>query len=128
MSRFGYLRDPLFLVAACGYGLNRWMLKPLFPSPFLHGHFNDLLLIPAALPVVLWAQRVTGLRQHDGDPTWAEMVLHLMAWSVICECIGPFLLHHGTADVWDVVAYAGGGVAACLWWNRPAQRISVRQP
>ncbi len=49
MSRFGYLRDPLFLIAVAGYVLNRWLLKPLVPSPFLHGHFNDLLLIPAAL-------------------------------------------------------------------------------
>jgi hypothetical protein len=36
MSRFGYLRDPLLLVAGAGYVLNRWLLKPLLPSPFLH--------------------------------------------------------------------------------------------
>jgi len=128
MTRFGYLRDRLFLAAAAGYGLNRWLLKPLIPSPFLRGHFNDLLLIPAALPVVLCVQRFLGLRKHDLPPSWSEMVLHLVVWSVVCEFIGPFWLHHGTADLWDLVAYALGGVAACHWWNRPAQKIPARQP
>lgn len=125
MNRFGYWRDPMFLVAASAYALNRWLLKPLLPSPFLHGHFNDLLLIPAALPVVLWLQRCAGLREPDPAPSWSEMGLHLVVWSVICEFIGPHWLHHGTADVWDVVAYAVGGVVACLWWNRSMQPFSL---
>jgi hypothetical protein len=128
MNRFEYLRDPLFLVASSSYALNRWVLKPLVSSPFLHGHFNDLLLIPAALPVVLWLQRVTGLRRHNRAPSWGEMLLHLGVWSVICEFIGPFWLHHGTADVWDVAAYAVGGVAACLWWNRPTRKCATNLP
>jgi hypothetical protein len=117
MSRFGYLRDRLFLVAATGYVINRWVLQPRLASPFLHGYFNDLLLIPAALPVVLWVQRVAGLRDHDRAPSWSEVALHLVAWSVICELIGPRWLHHGTADLWDVAAYTVGGVAAFLWWQ-----------
>ena len=128
MNRFGYLRDPVFLAAASAYALNRWLLKPLLPSPFLHGYFNDLLLIPAALPVGLWMQRLVCLRKHDSAPRWAEIVLHLAVWSVICEFIGPHWLHHGTADVWDVVSYATGGVVACLWWNRPAQPTALRTP
>jgi hypothetical protein len=72
VSRFGYLRDRLFVAAVAGYALNRWLLKPRLSSPFLHDHFNDLLLIPAALPVVLWVQRVMGLRKHDLAPSWTE--------------------------------------------------------
>ena len=125
MSRFGYLRDTLFLVAASGYAVNRWLLQSLLPSPFLHGHLNDLLLIPAALPVVLWLQRLAGLRKDDVPPSWMEMAGHLAVWSVICEFIGPFWLHHGTADLWDVAAYAVGGAVACLWWNRSAQPRST---
>ena len=128
MTQFRYLHDPMFLVAAAGYALNRWLLKPLVPSPFLRGHFNDLLLIPAALPVMLWVQRIVGLREHDRAPSWAEMTLHLAVWSLICEFIDPHWLHHGTADAWDVVAYSVGGVMACLWWNRAAQQTSFGTP
>lgn len=128
MNRFGYLCDPLFLVAAVGYALNRWLLNLLIPSSFLHGQFNDLLLMPAALPVVLWVQRLVGLRNHDLAPSWSEMGLHLVVWSVICEIIGPVWLHRGTADPWDVAAYAAGGIAACLWWNRSAWRSTALQP
>jgi hypothetical protein len=128
MSRFGYLRDPLFVTAAIGYVLNRWLLKPLLPSSFLHDHFADLLLIPAALPVVLWIHRTVRLRTHDKVPSWSEMLLHLAVWSLICEFIGPEWFHHGTADLWDIVAYATGGVVACLWWNRSPQQLSVNTP
>ena len=128
MNRFCYLRDRLFLVSAAAYGLNRWLLKPRLSSPFLHGHFNDFLLIPAALPVVLWLQRRMGLRKHDLTPSWVEMLLHLAVWSVVCEFIGPHWLHHGTADLWDVAAYAVGGVGACLWWNRSAKSNPLHTP
>lgn len=128
MSRFGYWRDRLFLAAVIGYGLNRWLLKPGSTSPFLRGQFNDLLLIPAALPLVLWTQRQLGLRHNDDPPTWAEMLLHLAVWSGICEVIGPLWLHHGTADVWDVVAYTVGGILACLWWHRPAAKPAPAAP
>lgn len=124
MSRFGYLRDPLFLMALAGYALNRWLFESLWPSPFLQGQFNDLLLIPAALPVVLWAQHMIGLRNHNRAPSWREMLLHLAVWSVICEFIGPHWLNHGTADGWDVVAYTVGGVMACVWWNRSVSTVS----
>jgi len=128
MSRFGYARDRLFLLAVAAYALNRWGLKPLLPSPFLHGQFNDLLLIPAAPPLVLGLQRVLGLRQNDQPPSWTEMGMHLAVWSVICEFVGPFLLQRGAADPWDVVAYAAGGVAAYLWWNRATSGIRARHP
>lgn len=117
LRRFRYLRDGLFLAAATCYGLNRWLLKPLVAWPFLRGQFNDLLLIPAALPVVLWVQRKTGLRNDDEAPTWSEITLHLGVWSVICEGMVQSGSHRGTSDLWDVVAYGVGGVAAGIWWN-----------
>jgi hypothetical protein len=118
MSRFGYWRDPLFLFASAAYALNRWVLKPRIDSPFLHNHFNDLLLIPAALPVILALQRVLGLRKHDQVPTCSEVIMHWAVWSLVCEWIGPFYFHMGVADIWDVVSYAVGGLAAYFWWNR----------
>jgi hypothetical protein len=137
MNRFGYLHDRLFGFSLAAYVLNRLVVLPHLAGflhshlhwawPFLHSHFDDLLLMPAALPVVLWIQRLTGLRKHDLPPTWSELFLHLTIWSVMCKIVGPFYCHIGVADPWDVLFFAAGGIAACLWWNRPvAQSCSVR--
>lgn len=117
VNQFRYLRDELFLTAGACYGLNRWLIKPLVLSPFLHGQFNDLLLIPAGLPVILWIQRKVRLRTVDVVPTWSEILLHLFVWSVVCEFVGPFWFHRGTSDPWDVAAYSAGSVVAGIWWN-----------
>jgi hypothetical protein len=108
----------LFLLACLLYAVNRWGLKPRVHSPFLHGYFNDLLLIPCALPPLLLIQRWLGLRRHDRAPTPGEIALNLLVWSVLFEIIGPHLTRKATGDPWDVVAYIVGGVLAGLWWHR----------
>ena len=117
MKPFGYWRDPLALGAIALYALNRWGLKPHFPHGFLHDQFNDVLLIPAALPLLLWVQHRLGWRPHHEPPRLAEFVLPLFGWTIICEGLGPFVLGLGTADVWDVVAYLAGAVLAGCWWR-----------
>ncbi|HTH48049.1 MAG TPA: hypothetical protein VMB21_11090 [Candidatus Limnocylindria bacterium] len=116
MKRFGYFRDPLFLVACALYALNRWAVKPHVHSPFLRGQFNDCLLIPCALPPVLWLQRRFGLRTTDEFPTTAEVVFHLVVWSVLFEGIGPHIMRT-TGDIWDVAAYVAGALIAWGWWR-----------
>lgn len=128
MTRFTYLRDPLFLTACSGYVINRFWLKRSLSWSFLHAHFNDLLLIPAALPLVLWIQRRLSWRTHDFAPTWPEVLGHLAIWSLICEVVGPLWLKFGTGDPWDVVAYAVGGMAACFWWQHVGHQDWVRIP
>lgn len=118
MHRFRYLRDPLFLFGCAAYTLNRWLLKPHLPSGFLHSHFNDLWLIPCALPPILWLHRQSGLRSHDQPPTLSEITLHLVFWSALFEWIGPKFVSHTTADLLDVVAYLAGAVLAGVWWQR----------
>lgn len=81
------------------------------------GHFNDLFLIPAALPLVLYVQRQFGWRTHDAPPGAAEIVLHLAVWAFIAEGAGPFLTHHGTADWRDVVAYSFGAALCYILWH-----------
>jgi hypothetical protein len=132
MNRFNFLQDRLFQISMAAYALNRLFIRPylagFFQShvpwawPFLHSHFDDLLLMPAALPVVLWIQHQAGLRQHDRPPGWREMAAHLAVWSVMCKIVGPLCLHLGAADPWDVLFFTAGGIAACLWWNRPLLR------
>jgi hypothetical protein len=118
LKSFHYLRDRLFLLACSLYVINRWGLKPRIHSPFLHGYFNDVLLIPCALPPLLLVQRWLGLRRHDQAPTPGEIALNLFVWSILFEVIGPQLTRRATGDPWDVVAYVAGGVLAGLWWHR----------
>ncbi len=125
MNQFRYVRDPLFLVCCSLYALNRWVLKPRTHNAFLHDHFNDVLLIPCALPVLLLLQRWLGLREHDHRPTAGEIALYLAVWSVLFEVIGPHIMPWTVGDPWDVAAYVMGGIAAGLWWHRGAVAARV---
>jgi hypothetical protein len=131
MRRFRYALDPLCLGACALYALNRWVLKPRIHSAFLHSHFNDLLFIPAALPLVLWLQRRLGLRTSDGPPEAREIALHFVVWSVMAEIVAPHFAHV-TGDWRDVLAYAAGALAAWAWWltvpGRVAERATAPQP
>ena len=118
IAAFRYWRDPLCIAACAAYAVNRWLLKPHFAlGPFMRGHFNDCLLIPAALPLVLWLQRRLSLRTHDAPPTGGEILLHLAVWAFIAEGAGPWLTHRGTADWWDVAAYSAGAAACYVFWR-----------
>jgi ubiquinone/menaquinone biosynthesis C-methylase UbiE len=116
VKRFGYVFDPLFLVCCALYAANRWLIKPHCHVAFFHNWFNDVLLIPCALPPLLLVHRWWRLRGHDQPPTLAEVSAHVLGWSVLFEVIGPRLMPT-TGDPWDAVAYAGGGAAAFFCWR-----------
>ena len=122
MTSFRYLRDRLFLWACTLYAVNRWLLKPRVHVAFLHDHFNDVLLIPCALPPLLLIQRWMKLRLDDQPPTPGEIALYLVVWSILFELIGPHIMPWTVGDAWDVVAYVSGGAVAGLWWNRAWRR------
>jgi hypothetical protein len=126
VKAFAYARDPLFLLSCALYALNRWGLKPRLHSAFLHDHFNDLLLIPCALPLLLLMQRWLGLRNHDQPPTFGEIGLYVVVWSILFEVLGPRLVSWSVGDPWDAVAYVFGGVLAGCWWHRAALLKPVR--
>ncbi len=115
--RFQYVSDPFFLSALGVFALNQFVLKPHFGEAFLHHHFNDLLLIPCALPLILWVHRRLGLRDPDRPPTGGEILLHLAVWCLLFEVAGPHLMNHVTGDWRDMVAYCLGGLAAWAGWN-----------
>jgi len=115
---FRYLRDPLFLGCCLLYAVNRWAAKPHFHSTFVHSWFNDALLIPCALPLVLRIHAWLGWREQDAIPGAWEIIAHIAGWSVLFEVMGPHLVPHATGDVLDVVAYTVGAAAAYVWWHR----------
>jgi hypothetical protein len=118
-AAFGYFRDPLFLLCFVAYLLNREIIKPDLHhySALFHGHFNDCLLVPVALPVFLFVYRRLRLRPDDAPPRFWEMAAHLLVWCVFFKWFGPFVLHHGVADPVDLACYAGGGVVSWFVWN-----------
>jgi hypothetical protein len=118
VKKFRYLGDGLCLICCSLYALNRWYIKPRVHNPFMRFHFNDMLLIPCALPLLLLMQRWLRLRTMDEPPTWGEIALYTVFWSILFEVIGPHLLRRATGDPWDVVVYVVGGIGAGLWWNR----------
>ena len=117
---FGYLKDRFFLTCVALYALNRWAIKPALPSGeiFFTGYFNDLLLVPCALPPLLFVQRLLRLREINLPPRADEIVLHLFVWSLFFEAFAPLLFSSTRADVFDVVAYCTGALIGWLVWNR----------
>jgi hypothetical protein len=114
---FRYLADPLFLLCCGLYVLNRWLLKPHLHSVFLRSWFDDLLLVPCAIPVLLWIFRRLHLRQMDDPPKLLELAWILLVWSLLFEWIGPRFVSRATADWRDVLMYWAGGMIAWIVWH-----------
>ena len=135
MKAYGYLEDRLFQVSLGLYAANRLVILPHFSISarkihpwiwaFLHGHLDDTLLIPAALPVVLWIQRRTSLRNHDRPPSFMEIASHTLIWTLICKFIGPLAWHWGAEDPWDVLCFVCGGLVSWILWQKK-WRFSTR--
>ena len=117
MKPFRFHRDGLFITGCVAYLLNRLLFKHVLGSAFLHNHFNDLWLIPCALPLVLWIHHQLGWRGVR-PPTLAEVLGHLTIWSLLFEWWGPLWMLHATSDPMDVLSYWTGGLLAWAWWNR----------
>lgn len=117
---YGYLRDPLFLLCFVGYLTNRLLLKQIWPTGFLHTHFNDLICIPLLVPVIVWGMRILRLRTHDQPPTRLEIVIPIVVWSVMFEIVLPgdaFWSNYAVADPLDVFYYCLGGLLASVFWR-----------
>jgi hypothetical protein len=125
---FGYWRDPLFLACLGTYAVNRLLIKPNLHhySPLFHGHLNDILTVPVALPIYLYVYRLVGLRPDDEPPRWWEVALHVAVWDVFFEWFGPHYLHHGAGDPLDNLSIAGGGLVAWVIWRLAGSRAAAR--
>jgi glycopeptide antibiotics resistance protein len=122
---FFYLRDPLFLTCVVIYFINRFVLKNIWETGFVHEHANDLICIPFWVPIMLFAQRRLGFRADDEPPRAGELIVALIVWSWVFEIALPRSLLFGdycVADVWDIVFYTIGTLLGALfwkWWYRP---------
>jgi hypothetical protein len=119
---FRYLCDPLFLACVIVYFVNRFVLKSIWETGFIHAHLNDLICIPFWVPVMLWVERRLGLRRSDEPPEAVEIIIPLVFWSWVFEVYLPGTKLFGrycVADYRDVFYYAAGALAAAIfyrWW------------
>ena len=125
---FGYARDSLFLAALATYAINRALIKPNLHhySALFHGHLDDALTVPVALPIYLLAYRWLGLRPDDEAPRWWEVALHVAVWIVFFKGFGPAILHRGMNDPIDAWCIAGGGLVAWAYWQDRRRRTLPR--
>ena len=65
--RFLYLRDPLFLFCVTTYFVNRFILKSIWKTGFVHESLNDLTCIP------FWRRSRSG---RSGDSVGATTTIH----------------------------------------------------
>jgi hypothetical protein len=120
---FAYLADKTFLAACFLYAANRFWGKPYFGHSFnfLRSHFDDCLLIPAALPPLLYVFHRLGLRRDDSPPSLREVAEWTLLWAVTFEWVFPRFLGRGIGDWRDVIAYAVGGLVSWLLWKGSLQ-------
>lgn len=117
---FAYFADKTFLSACSLYAANRFWGKPLLGDSvhFLRNHLDDCLLIPVALPPLLYVFRKLDLRRDDSPPGFREVAEWTILWSFAFEWAFPCFLQKGVADLWDVLGYAVGGFVSWLLWRR----------
>ena len=118
MRPFRYGLDPVFLAGVLLYTLNRVCFAPLWgaTAPFLTDYFGDLLLIPCALPLLLWLQRIGASANPRPSATPGEIGWTLVLWAVLFEVVFPHFSGWGVSDPLDVLAYAmGAWLANCAW-------------
>lgn len=126
---FAYLADKTFLSACFLYAANRFWAKPLLGEtvPFLRCHFDDCLLVPAALPPLLYVFRKLGLRRNDSQPSLREVAEWTLLWAVTFEWAFPRFLGKGIGDWRDVLAYTAGALVSWqLWQGGLPKKLSSR--
>ena len=99
------------------YLLNRIGLAAGIGTVWTRSYLSDFLLIPCALPWLLWVHAWLGWRVKEAVPSVGEVMGHLVVWSIVAEWVGPRLFSHSVADWGDVAAYGAGGVLALCWWR-----------
>lgn len=95
------------------YSLNRFILKKVVDIPvisyLLKSHFNDWLggiFIIAYINTILHHSKFKRNQVH----TFPQAILINVLCGIVWEFISPYVFHHGTSDLYDILAYIIGGI------------------
>ena len=127
---FGHLRDPLFLACLAIYVANRIAEDLGLTHWLLRGYLNDFICIGFWVPILTFGLARLGLRESDPIPEGPEIAIAFLVWALMFEVWLPttsLLADFTTADPWDVVCYAAGGILAGIWWRWHYEAASLGQ-
>jgi hypothetical protein len=125
-KEFKYLLDPLFIFSLTIYSMNKFLFIKygLFNYKFNTCYLNDLLLVPVVVPIILFFAKILNLRNIYSPPTFLEIIVPLIIWSIAFELVGPFYFEKGTSDLSDVLTYfIGGFISLLIWFSLGKDRI-----
>lgn len=117
---FSLFRRPVFVAAAVAYALYRIALPLGLVPPLFRFYLADLLCMPLVLTIALFVQRAVFARNAFLVYTPQQVGLAVLYCSVMFEGVLPHFMERYTADWWDVLAYAAGGVLFQVTLNKPA--------
>ncbi len=112
------LRDPFWIIAITCYALHKCWQAVYPDSGWMDHYWNDLWMLPCALPLILSVYGLLGLRELAIRPSGAEILWHGVLWGLMAEFVGPLCFKHAVGDPWDLVAYAVGGFVLFYRWHR----------
>jgi hypothetical protein len=124
---FRYFADPVCIACLIIYPINRFYLKPHHIGGwFTHGYLNDVMCLPLFVPMILYLQRILGVRTHDGYPRIWELLQHWAIFAIVFQAILPRYpkLFITAGDPYDMIAYAAGGIIGWVIWHFESRRES----
>ena len=117
--KFKYLLDPIFLGSLFLYIFSKFIMldNSNIVYNFWNYYLSDILLVPVALPILLFALRLIRIRKNDLAPNFLEILIPLIVWSITFEIVAPLFVSSATGDFFDILAYTGGGLISWYLWN-----------
>jgi len=113
------LKDRIFIGSLLLYLMNRLLTYVFgFSNTLLSSYFNDFLLVPCCVPLLLFLIERCGFRKVYVPPRLIEVVIPLVIWSIAFEIVGPLYFKKGVSDFFDILAYWIGGALSWYLWNR----------
>jgi hypothetical protein len=109
-----YSYAPLALLSLSLYLLNLLYLKGAYHNNvFVTSYFNDILLTPILLPIIIIIEILFKQRYWEVKPTMSEILFWVVVFSVFFEIIIPKFNPRSTGDYMDTLCYLAGGL---LFW------------
>ncbi|MCF6238462.1 MAG: hypothetical protein L3J79_06580 [Candidatus Marinimicrobia bacterium] len=95
--------------------MNRWFIIPQANSPdFFREYLGDILALPVYLPLSFYLALKLDIVSPDLELGIGHIVGAVLIFSVIFEGVVPLIDKSSTSDIWDILAYFGGGLIVYL--------------